>query len=152
MLYTATDVEIYLDKADPERIALHRRDRRKWGYTTVPDHMPSHHRHVAEWSAERFVRWAAETGPWTKEVVEKIMSQCLHPEQGFHMSMGVINLAKKFDKERLEMACKRAAMFKAYRYTAVKNILEKGLEREGEEAAPRQLPAHENIRGQSYYN
>jgi len=152
MLYTATDVEIYLNKADPERIALHRRDRRKWGYTTVPEHMPSHHRFVAEWSAERFVRWAAETGPWTKEVVEKIMAQCGHPEQGFHMSMGVINLAKKFGKERLEMACKRAVMFKVYRYKAVRNILEKGIEREGEEEAPRPLSEHENIRGPSYYN
>jgi len=149
LAYTGSNVEIYLGV---DRIALHRRAHKKWGYTTSPEHMPSHHRFMAEWSSERLTHWAGETGPETRVMVERIMGACGHPEQGFHMSMGVINLAKKYGKERLEMACKRANEFGAYRYRAVKNILEKELDNDGKETESVSLPDHKNIRGQSYYN
>lgn len=147
--YSATDVEIYLDT---ERIAMHRRNSRRWGYSTSSEHMPSHHRFMAEWTPERLANWAGEIGPETRNAVEKIMSLCGHPEQGFNMSMGVINLAKKHGKERLEQACKRASEYNAYRYRTILNILEKGLETGGQAEESRALPEHENIRGQGYYN
>ena len=86
--------------------------------------MPSHHKFLAEWTPERLANWAGEIGPATKHVVERIMGMCGHPEQGFYMSMGVINLEKKYGKERLERACNRAKEYGSYRYRAVRNILE----------------------------
>jgi transposase len=80
------------------------------------------------------------------------MSRCGHPEQGFNMSMGVINLAKKFGDSRLELACKRANEYGAFAYSKVRNILDKNLEKETEDTAEQALPDHENIRGQRYYH
>ena len=41
--------------------------------TTLVEHMPREHRHYAEWTPQRLVRWAGETGPATAEVVEEIL-------------------------------------------------------------------------------
>lgn len=149
LVYTGLNVEVY---HETERIAMHHRNRRKWGYSTLPEHMPSHHRFIAEWTPERITNWAGETGPETRNMVEKILGMCGHPEQGFKMSMGVINLGKKYGAVRLEQACKRASACGAYRYRAVCNILEKGIENEVMEEDRRSLPEHENIRGSGYYN
>jgi len=149
LAYTARNVEIYLGE---ERIAMHRRAYGRWKYTTLAEHMPSHHRFWAEWTPERVANWAGETGPATRKMVEMIMKRCGHPEQGFNMSMGVIELGKKNGKVRLEQACERAMKFQAYTYRTVKNILEKGLEKEQRQQNHPALPEHENTRGSTYYN
>jgi len=40
--------------------------------------------------------------------VENIMSRKVYPEHGFRSCMGIISLAKRYTKERLEAACERA--------------------------------------------
>jgi transposase len=147
--YTSQYVEVYIKS---ERIAMHERNHKRYGYTTIPEHMPSHHRHIAEWNPERFMKWAEAIGPETREMVSMILKQCGHPEQGFKSCTGVISLEKKFGKERVESACKRACGFGAYSYRSVRNILDKGIEPDQEDAEARSLPDHENIRGQEYYH
>ena len=64
----------------------------------------------------------------------------------------IISLAKKYGDVRVNNACKRALSFNIYKYKAVKNILDKGLDSTSEEKAFEQkLPLHENIRGAGYY-
>ena len=54
LVYTDSMVEVYHKH---ERLAVHRRNRKRYGYTTLAGHMPSHHRFVSEWSSERFIAW-----------------------------------------------------------------------------------------------
>src|SRR6202012_1522370 len=56
LLYSRTTVEIY---SNYERIALHKRDRAPYGYTTDPEHMASTHRFKSDWSPDKFLNWAA---------------------------------------------------------------------------------------------
>ena len=66
--------------------------------------------------------------------------------------MGIISLAKKYGDTRVNNACKRALSYGLYKYKAVKNILDKGLDSAREEKAfEQELPMHENIRGSGYY-
>ncbi|MBM3703269.1 MAG: IS21 family transposase [Actinobacteria bacterium] len=149
VIYTEKSVEIYHNNI---RIAFHARDRKAGGYTTIKDHMPSAHKFYAEWSPERITGWAAKIGDDVKEMTVKLLKSRDHPEQAYRSSIGIISLAKKYGNGRVNKACARALSYKLYKYKAVKNILEKGLDRIEEEPEEAQLlPIHSNIRGADYY-
>jgi transposase len=116
--------------------------------------MPKSHRDYADWTPERLIRWAAETGKSTADLVTAILAKKIHPQQGFRSCMGIITLAKKFGKERVEAACKRALAIEGTSYKSVQSILETGLDKnplpEPRTAAPAIM--HSNIRGSEYYN
>ncbi|MGZ5234608.1 MAG: IS21 family transposase, partial [Burkholderiales bacterium] len=59
---TSRIIEIFYHS---KRVAVHQRRFAGHRAGTEPDHMPSHHRFVAEWTPERFVRWARSFGPNT---------------------------------------------------------------------------------------
>lgn len=137
-----------------KRVASHIRSYAKGRYTTVADHMPKAHRDYAEWTPERVIRWASETGTSTAELVTAILAKNLHPQQGFRSALGIITLAKKFGKERVEAACKRALAIGGRSFKSVKSILETGMDKK---PLPEQKPAsqaitHSNIRGTAYYH
>jgi len=149
LFYSEGLVEIYCQN---RRIAVHIRDRRSKGKTTKAEHMPSHHRFVAEWTPERIANWAAKVGPQVREFVIRLMEAKKHPEQGFKSAIGVISLEKKYGAERVNLACGRALACVSYHYHSVKHILERGLERQT--ITPQTfdaLSAHENVRGEKYY-
>ena len=149
VIYSATSVEIYYDG---RRIASHIRDRKRGGYTTKKDHMPPAHRYYAEWSPDRIIRWAARVGPSVKKLVSTVLSGKQYPEQAYRTCIGIINLARKYGEKRVDGACYRAASFKLHNYRAVKNILDKGLDKvEEEKVYEQRLPLHDNIRGAQYY-
>ena len=137
-----------------KRVASHVRSYAKGKYTTVADHMPKAHRDYAEWTPERVIRWAKEAGTSTADLVTAILARNLHPQQGFRSALGIITLARKFGKERVEAACKRALAIGGLSYKSVKSILETGLDKK---PLPEQRPAaqaitHSNIRGREYYH
>ena len=124
-------------------------------YTTEPDHMPSQHRFVAEWSRDRFIRWAGKVGTSVQEMVIAILDAKKHPELGFKSCLGILqHLEKEYGKERLNTACKKALSLGYYSYYGVKNILENNLENHGQEEDlfSNNLPKHDNIRGTNYYH
>jgi transposase len=138
-----------------KRVASHVRSYVKGKATTLPEHMPPRHRSKAEWTPERMVAWAGKSGEWTAQLVDGIMANCQHPEQGFRSCLGVMRLCDKYGAERLEAACRRAVTQKGYRYKIVKAILEHNLDQPSTDLSERQpeLPCiHENVRGAEYYN
>ena len=77
-----------------------------------------------------------------------------HPEQAYKSCVGVLSFAKKAGKERLINACKRALDYGYYNYKIIQTILEKGLDHypeTSEESSQLEMPLHENIRGENYY-
>lgn len=142
-------VEIYHENI---RIAFHKREFTP-GYSTLPDHRPAQHRYPLEWTPERFIRWAGELSANTKLLVMRILEKAPYPDQAFHSCMGVISLSKKYPLERLDSACKIALSRHTPRYRAIKAILESGndLGFSDEKTPVRELPLHENLRGQTIY-
>ena len=65
----------------------------------------------ADWSPERILRWAGEIGPEVAALVGKVLDEGEHPEQGFKVALGIINLHRKYGEERLQRACGRALEF-----------------------------------------
>ncbi len=150
--YTDRSVEIYRNNS---RIAVHRRDFRKFQYTTVRDHMPPGHRFMNDWSADKFIVWARNTGAYAAEAIEHILGRKEHPEQGYKVCLGILNLSKEYGKERLNNACRRAIALDAVYYRTISNMLRNGLENmDADTGKERQLELyhHENIRGPEYYH
>jgi len=139
---------------EDRRVASHRRLPGKGQTSTEPDHMPSHHREYAQWTPERMRRWAAEVGPKTEELVDRIMTEKAHPELGFRSCMGVLSLVRKCGADRVEKACERALLLRRACYKSVKLILERGLETQplpDQRPRPAAVLLHENIRGAGHY-
>jgi transposase len=139
-----------------QRVASHLRSHKRGGHTTDPAHMPHAHRQHLEWTPSRLVHWGASVGPKTTELVEAILHERTHPEQGYRSCLGILKLAKQYGNERLEAACTRAVAVRARSYRHVASMLKHGLDRvppQDEAKAPQQLPlAHENVRGGDYYH
>lgn len=149
VVYDDRNVAIYCDNV---RIIQYKRDRSPNGYTTLHTHMPPHHRFYAQWSPERFIRWAQSIGDDVAEIIQMVLTSRKHPEQAFKTCMGILNLVKKHGPDRLNKACARALGFGFYSYKRIKNILDRGLEEEPLiESRELTVLSHENIRGSLYY-
>ena len=134
------------------RVASHARSFRKGYYSTVNDHMPSHHRAQAAWNPERILTWAQSIGPATATYCQGIMDMHYFPERGFNSCQGVLYLAKTYTPERVEAACTRALALRTNSYRSVASILKKGLDREPLSPPPPPPPIdHPNIRGKEYF-
>jgi len=150
IIYTDKNVEIFLDNL---RIAFHKRDFRKGGYTTDKNHMPAQHKWMDNWNPEKLLEWGMRLGESVGRIIQTVLKTKEHPEQGYKICLGILNLEKAYGKERLNKACRRALHFGLSSYKGIKNILEKRLE-DFETEQPSlfsSIPSHENVRGNEYY-
>jgi transposase len=136
-----------------QRVASHVRSDRRGAHTTVAEHMPAAHQKHLEWTPSRIVHWAGTIGVATQQLVEAILRERAHPEQGYRSCLGILRLGKRYGDARLEAACVRALRVGARSYRHVDSILKNGLDRispvEESTASP---VAHENVRGSDYYH
>jgi transposase len=146
---TTFRVEVFLGS---ELVAAHERGLDLRHVSTIDEHMPEAHREQAQWTPKRLARWAAESGPCVRELVETMLLRYVRPEHGFRSAFGLIGLGKRYGHERLNRACARALRAGAASYTNVKAILEKGLDLlDAPAQEPPSLPLHENVRGADYF-
>lgn len=136
-----------------KRVAAHLRSSPNRRHTTVREHMPSSHRRYADWTPQRLKRKACGIGPDTAALVDLIMRERRHPEQGFRSCIGIIGLARTYGADRLEAACARALEIGTRSYTSVNSILKNNIDRKAPEPAT-DGPAitHPNIRGAGYFH
>jgi len=147
-MYSTTHVEIFYNYV---LIASHKRDRKPYGYTTNPDHLASTHRYLSEWNPERFIKWAESIDNTVKVFITRLMDSKAHPEQAYKACQGVLGYERKVGRERLINACKRATEYENYSYHAIKSILENKYDILTFAEITSEIPAHENIRGETYY-
>jgi transposase len=115
--------------------------------------MPASHRRYAGWTPAEIKRQAARIGPNTATLVDVILRERTHPEQGFRSCLGIVRLAKPHGRDALEAACLRAMEIGGHSYTSVNSILQNKLNRHRPEK-PADGPAisHPNIRGAGYFH
>ena len=81
----------------------------------------------------------------------KILDRKQHPEQAYKSCVGILGFAKKVGNDRLTKACQRALGYGIYNYKTIQKILEMGLDTQMEEEESVEMPQHDNIRGEEYY-
>ncbi len=89
---TDATVEIFLRG---KRVASHLRSRAEGRATSVTEHMPSAHRRHREWTHDRIRREAARMGADAATLIDAILEERPHPEQGFRSAIGILGLAKR---------------------------------------------------------
>lgn len=149
--YDSESVEIYYRY---ERIAIHKRDRTPHAFTTQEEHLLAKNRGVNNWNIDKYLDRGKEVGEETLDYMHKIIENSSHQESAFKACMGIINLRKGFNDQRINNACKRAENFKDYSYRTIENILKMGLDgvkEDDEDNTSKPLPKHDNIRGKDYY-
>ena len=136
-----------------KRVASHARSLRRGAHTTVAGHMPKAHQKHLDWSPGRFLNWAFTIGPATRDIVHWQLTHKPHPEMGYRACLGLLHLARRYSKERLEAACRRALAIGSPTRKSVISILEQHLDQQPLPLPPSQaaLPAHANVRGPEYY-
>lgn len=153
IVYDYTEVEIFLNM---RRIALHRRDPRRNGYSTKEEHMPESHlryKQTKGWDADYFIVQASKIGVHTTEIFKRILGRNRFPEQTYNACLGLLTLSKKYGTQRLEAACTRALPAPVVTYGFIKNILENNQDKiVGQILVTAYIPTHENIRGEAAYN
>ncbi len=147
---TARTIEVFCRGT---RVAAHVRSSSNREHTTVREHMPSSHRRYADWTPERLRQQAGDIGPHASALVDIILRERTHPEQGFRACIGILRLAKSYGRDRLEAACNRALEIGARSYSSVNSILKNNLDRQRSDT-PADGPAiaHNNIRGPNYFH
>lgn len=151
VMYDANVVEIYLEG---ERIALHRREIHHKSYTTLAEHMPPNHQRMHEikgWNRDDLLRQATRIGPSVLQAATLMLENSVYMEQNYKACFGMLMLHKKYTAARLEAACSRALLGTRINYTMIKNILERGLDKQLSVSTSPSLPAHDNIRGKDHY-
>jgi len=140
-------------------VALHVRSRCQGAFTTDSSHMPTAHRKHEQWSPGRLLNWASDIGPNVTRMVNSMLTHKAHPEQAYRACLGLLNLSRKYEAQRLDRACSRALTIGSPHLSSVKSILKKGIDQiELEIDKPRSQTDetgcgdHNNIRGSQYYH
>lgn len=149
---TDSAVEVY---SKNERIASHRRLTGRPGqYSTQIDHMPKDHQQYLEWNGDRFRRWAKEVGPNTYKVIDAILTSNKIEQQTYRSCMGVIRLADKHTKARLEAVCRKALTYSGVpSYKGIKNLFTtfKAEDLDEYQEKPKKRNPYGLTRGADYY-
>lgn len=153
MIYDERNVEIYIGF---QRIALHKRDYRKFAYTTLGEHMPEKHLKYNEtlgWDADYFLTLAKNIGENSLKIVTHILASKDFVEQTYNACLGLKRLSEIYGADRFEVACHRATNASRINYTMIKNILENNMDKQTEpQLTLFDILDHENIRGEGNYN
>ncbi len=152
IIYDEDNVEIFIGF---KRIAIHKRNYRSGGYTTLREHMPEKHLKYHEtlgWDADYFLSIAAKIGDCSVKVFKQILASKEFVEQTYLSCKGLKRLSEIYGLQRFEAACRRALKGSRVNYGMIRNILEKNLDKQEDHLGELfSIPKHENIRGKESY-
>ncbi|MDO9341449.1 MAG: IS21 family transposase [Bacteroidales bacterium] len=150
VIYTRSIVRIYVRG---EMISIHPRDYTPGGYSTIIEHLCSHHQHYLQRSPAYYMQRAEKISAPLLQLIQCLFDGGRPPEQNYRTCDGLLNIYRKTTPEIFNHACKLALDYKCYSYRYILNMVEK-IQKHGfqeiEKSVP--LPIHENIRGRDYYN
>jgi transposase len=135
-------------------VAIHLRKDQRGRYSTLREHMPANHQFMKDINAERLIEWATDIGPQTRALIQAALRSRAYPEQAYRTCLGILGLARKYDRTNLEAACQIAGEARDYSYKTVEQVLVSLLAQVAAQPAGSSvetLPVHANIRGAEYY-
>lgn len=151
IIYTSLVVEVYQDL---KRVALHERNYKKHGFTTLGEHMPPNHQHMTKqlgWDGEYFEQQAKVVGEATLHLISRVLKSKIFYQQTFNSCLGILRLGKQYGNDRLEAACQRAADSPVVNYGIIANILKRNLDKVITTPIASPIPPHDQIRGADWY-
>ncbi len=148
VIYTRTMVRIY---ARGKMVAIHQRNYTPGQYTTVKEHLCSHHQHYLDRSPAYYMQKAEGKSEILYQVIKLLFEGGRHPEQNYKTCDGLFSLYRKTDPEIFNRACQIAIECGSYSYKFIQRIIENLNKQPDQETSINPLPDHKNIRGREYY-
>lgn len=134
------------------KVAVHPRCDKQGLYSTVKEHLSSHHQHYRDRSPDYYKNKASKISKVFHEFVCLLFEQQKYPEQVYRSCDGLLSLARQYELDAIEKACRTAIEYKKFSYKFIQNIIENRMEDERIPEKKRELPKHNNLRGRDYYN
>ena len=148
VIYTATVVSIYVRN---QCVATHVRNMTGGGYSSVKEHLSSHHQHWMDRSPDYYMAIAGEKSENLVRLFEGIFADNRPPEHHYRTCDGVLSLQRKTPPDVFERAVETALKNEMYSYPSVMNLIKNDACNRLEQTVEKLLPQHENIRGKEYY-
>ncbi len=148
VIYTRSMVRIY---ARGKMVAIHKRSYTQAGYSTLKEHLCSHHQHYLDRSPSYYMQQAQNKSQEMYQVIKLLFEGGRPPEQNYRTCDGLLSLYKKTDPGLFNKACEEAISCKSYSYRFILNIIENLKKQPVQQKLPTPLPDHGNIRGKDYY-
>jgi hypothetical protein len=151
---TAKTIEV-LDKNRVHQ-ALHLRQYTagKGRYITKEEHMPLNHRAMRKqghFDGERYRKWAKNIGIDMYWDIEAILINYKAEQQSCKSCMGILQSAKHYGSERLEMAYSRTRKIGSPTYQTVMRYFKQTVKNAPEPPSSAPKPYHDNLCGSAYY-
>jgi hypothetical protein len=104
-----------------------------------------------QWSPQRLIHWGQDIGAATGSLVTRMLQTRQHPEHGYRACLGLLSLAKRYSKPRLEAACLIALELGTTKSADVRDILANGRDQVSPDTTPEWVsPPHANVRGPAH--
>ena len=112
--------------------ATHARMRHQGGRATVPEHQPPAAQAYNMQDPQYCLTQAKRIGESCHAFIKRLFASRVL--DNLRAAQGVVGLARRYGDKRVEAACLRALTFDNVRYSAVRQILEKGLDQQPNES------------------
>lgn len=150
--YSTATVEIYHQNI---LIATHPRLHRINDTSTQKEHMPLNHQYANEkMNPTRLKNWGETVGESAYLFVNQKLEDAQYPTNAYRSTIAILNLAKLYGKENLNLALGYALSINATSTKSIESILAKKLYLFGLPTIATNntiLNTHENLRGKEYY-
>jgi len=150
--YSTATVEIYHQNI---LIATHARLHRINDTSTKKEHMPLNHQYANEkMNPTRLKNWGETIGESAHIFVNQKLEDAQYPTNAYRSIIAILNLAKLYGKEELNLALGYALSINATSTKSIESILAKKLYLLGLPTIATNntiLNTHENLRGKEYY-
>lgn len=153
VMWDVQSVEVYVGT---KCVCMHRRSLIPYGYSTEKSHMPENHtayEHCKEQNAATLIDRGARIGQSVEWAITDILQRTTFPQQAYGKCNGLLALAKKYGRSRLEHAC---MMMKEETdqasYKALCNMLKNNRDLAFDKEEPiSRTPFNDKVRGSSAY-
>jgi transposase len=148
VIYTQTLVRIYVRNT---LVAVHKRDKTPGKYSTIKEHLCSHHQHYLDRSPFYYMDKAKKISDTLYELIKLLFEGGRPPEQNYRTCDGLFSLYRKTDPEIFNKACQEALLCQCYSYSFLRKVIDNLKHSSLTEEVLPPLPDHPNIRGKEYY-
>lgn len=154
IIYDNSIVEIYNEEY--QRIAIHPRSFRQYGYTTNRDHMPPRHVEYENKKGQRnaayYLNRAGKISDSVRDVIEMVLKRATNVEVMYNSCEAILQL-EKIDKQAFIKSCEYIKnKLQMANYNVVRSVMETKayLKEDNTSSASDQL-LHDNLRGKDAY-
>ena len=107
-----------------KEIALHPRQKERGKFCANMSHYPKYKRFTETEYQEKYQAKMKEIGSYGEQLFFLIVQE--QPKEWGRTVQGILSLPKDYPKEIVDLACRRAIVFKVFKYQIIKNILKTG--------------------------